>query len=287
MRVSGWLYLLEQTISSACLLMASGLCTGMRLHSPWRLLLLSPILAVVTMAAQPLSLPLRLLVLLPAAALSPMLVWPAAPLRIRLRMALYSPALSLMLSGLLRLLAPLPLPGFLLLLIGCTALSLASLRASGSSPPPRCTAVDLRVGTQRASLSALVDSGNLLRVCVVYRCEYPGNLEFAYGGDGLRSTGLMVNYRGGNLSLNGTVKKVMDSGILTEVVLPEGTYGDYSYGLSSGIKTTRMLPNQGKMVVWNTDKQQMQVISMADVVKGDFIYSWWQTNVQNLFIVYR
>jgi len=131
------------------------------------------------------------------------------------------------------------------------------------------------------------DSGNLLRVCVVYRCEYPGNLEFAYGGDGLRSTGLMVNYRGGNLSLNGTVKKVMDSGILTEVVLPEGTYGDYSYGLSSGIKTTRMLPNQGKMVVWNTDKQQMQVISMADVVKGDFIYSWWQTNVQNLFIVYR
>jgi len=26
---------------------------------------------------------------------------------------------------------------------------------------------------------------------------------------------------------------------------------------------------------------------MADVVKGDFIYSWWQTNVQNLFIVYR
>lgn len=169
MRVSGWLYLLEQTISSACLLMASGLCTGMRLHSPWRLLLLSPMLAVVTMAAQPLSLPLRLLVLLPAAALSPILVWPAAPLRIRLRMALYSPALSLMLSGLLRLLAPLPLPGFLLLLIGCTALSLASLRASGSSPPPRCTAVDLRVGAQRASLSALVDSGNLLRDSVTGR----------------------------------------------------------------------------------------------------------------------
>lgn len=163
MRVSGWLYLLEQTLTSACLLMASGLCAGLRLRSPWRLLFLSPMLAVVTMAAQPLAVPLRLLVLLSAAGLSPLLAWPSAPRRLWLRMAVCSVSLSLTLSGLLRLLAPFPLPNPVLLSIGCAALALASRRAASAAPVPRCTAVDLRIGTRRASLTALVDSGNLLR----------------------------------------------------------------------------------------------------------------------------
>ena len=134
------------------------------------------------------------------------------------------------------------------------------------------------------------DTGKLTCLCIVYRFEYPGDMEFAYGQDSLNSTGLATNYRGGNLSLNGKVKKVLDSGILTEVNLPaEATSNNlsYTFGLPAAAKATRMIPTSGKFVLWDKDKQEMRTITAADVVQGDTIYSWWQTTSQRLVVIYR
>lgn len=132
------------------------------------------------------------------------------------------------------------------------------------------------------------DSACLKRVCVVYRCEYPGDVEFAYSETHMKSTGLAINYLGGNLSLNGTVKKSFDSGILVEINLPEkANTTTYTLGFPSAAKTMRMLPTSGKFVLWDKDRQEMRAITAADVVQGDEIYSWWQTTKQCLVVIYR
>lgn len=162
MQASGWLYLVEQTLTSACLIWSAGRCAGLRSGRIGRTLFLSLLLALVTMAMLSRPLPLRLLTL-PLAALSPIAIWPDAPRRLYLRMAALGALLPLTFSGLMRLLVPLHLPGLVLLAAGCGGMFLASVAASRASPPPQCTTVEVRCGTNRASLTALVDSGNLLR----------------------------------------------------------------------------------------------------------------------------
>lgn len=133
------------------------------------------------------------------------------------------------------------------------------------------------------------DSGKLSRICMVYRHEYPGDLEFSYRETGLLSTGLDLNYLGGNLSLNGKVKKVFDSGILAEVNLPAGVSSDLSttLGLPLPMQATRMLPMSGKFAVWDRDRQEMREITAADVMVADEIYAWWQTSFQRIVVIYR
>lgn len=162
MRVSGWLYLLWQTLCSGCLLTSVGLSAGMKPRL-WRILLLSPMLSAVTLAAQSLPVFGRMLLLLAVAACSPLLALPEAPRRLRLRMACLGAALSLWLTGVMRFLAPLALPGALLLMLGCAALTLPPRLAARVGDAPRCTSVLLRIGQRQTTLTALVDSGNLLR----------------------------------------------------------------------------------------------------------------------------
>lgn len=177
MRVSGWLYLLFQTLCSACLLSSIGYSAGLRCRPVWRTLLLAPMLSAVTLAAQSLPPPGRMLLLLPVAALSPLLAYPEAPRRLQPRMALLGVGLSLWLTGVLRFLAPLALPGAILLMLGCAALALPPGISARTGDAPRCTGVLLRIGARQTTLTALVDSGNLLRdavtglpVIVISRC---------------------------------------------------------------------------------------------------------------------
>lgn len=177
MRVSGWLYLLFQTLCSACLLSSIGYSAGLRSRPTWRTLLLAPMLSAVTLAAQSLPPPGRMLLLLPVAALSPLLAYPEAPRRLQPRMALLGVGLSLWLTGVLRFLAPLALPGAILLMLGCAALALPPGISARTGDAPRCTGVLLRIGSRQTTLTALVDSGNLLRdvvtglpVIVISRC---------------------------------------------------------------------------------------------------------------------
>lgn len=162
MRVSSWLYLIEQTCCGACLLSAIGLSAGLRRSRPWRILFTSSVLALLTMAAVSAPVWLRLL-LLAVTALAPRLVWPDAPRRLQGRMAALSLIASVWLTGLMRLLHPLALPGAALLTLGCTALA-ALPRAVRTAPGvPSVTTVEVRIGPRRMALTALIDSGNLLR----------------------------------------------------------------------------------------------------------------------------
>jgi len=133
------------------------------------------------------------------------------------------------------------------------------------------------------------DSGKVSHMSVIYRCEYPGKIEFAYGTSYLSSTGPNCFYRGGNLSLNGTVSKVMDNSILADVILGQISEQDSSVnlGIPSGAGATRILPASGKYVLWDMERREMREITAAETMEGDTVYSWWQTINQRLVVIYR
>lgn len=162
MRLSAWLYLMQQSGVGTLLLLCIGLSAGMPRRFPWRALALSLPLALMTMAAQTLPALLRLL-MLPAAALTPLAAWPDAPRHLKLRMALLGLLMPLTLTGLLRLFASTRLPGPAVMLLGCGSLLLIARAERRAPPTAQCACIEVSVGLRRATLSALVDSGNLLR----------------------------------------------------------------------------------------------------------------------------
>ncbi len=162
MRISGWLYLTEQSLCSACLLLLTGAAVGLKPRRPLVLTLLSLALGGMTAAAQWLHPLLRLTMLVPAA-VSPAAVWPDAPARTHRRMGFLALLLSLMLSGVMRLLSALNLPGILPVLLGCLGLFVSLRISQNSTGTPACVSVELRLGMRRLPLTALTDTGNLLR----------------------------------------------------------------------------------------------------------------------------
>ena len=162
MRVSAWLYLLQQSGMGTLLLLCIGLSAGMPRRFPWRALLLSLPLALMTMAAQPLP-PLLRLLMLPAAALTPLAAWPDAPRHLERRMILPGLLMPMTLTGLLRLFASTRLPAPAVMLLGCGSLMLIAQSERRSPPTAQCACIEVSVGLRRATLNALVDSGNLLR----------------------------------------------------------------------------------------------------------------------------
>ncbi|MBQ8201889.1 MAG: sigma-E processing peptidase SpoIIGA [Clostridia bacterium] len=164
MRISIWLYLLEQICCSLCLLLALGVSAGLTRRSPFRLFFTALLTSMLSLSAQQFPSPwIRLVLLLPVMLIAPLLAWPGAPRRLRGRMTALSAMLSLWLTGLMRLLSSFTVPGALLLLSGCAALSAAPVAISRTADVPRCATVALRHGNARLTLTALIDSGNLLR----------------------------------------------------------------------------------------------------------------------------
>ncbi|MBQ8556853.1 MAG: sigma-E processing peptidase SpoIIGA [Clostridia bacterium] len=163
MRISSWLYLIEQTCIAACLLLSIGEAAGLTRRSPARLTLTSILLALCCLSAQLLPDWLRPALVLPAAYIAPILAWPGVPRRLRWRMAALGTLLSLLLSGVTRLLAPLIPNGLVLTSLASLVLTAMPhcLRRTGEIP--RCATVDIRLGSSRLTLTALIDSGNLLR----------------------------------------------------------------------------------------------------------------------------
>jgi len=162
MRVSSWLYLLEQTCCSAGLLLSVGLCAGFRRASPFRLLATALLLGMLTLLSAA-AVPWIRTVLFPLSVFAPLMAWPAVPARLRWRMSLMFLALSMWMVGLMRLMQPLALPGMLLVLTGCVLLRLLPLLTRRTPPAPAVTSVELQLGARRTTLTALIDSGNLLR----------------------------------------------------------------------------------------------------------------------------
>lgn len=163
MRVSIWLYILEQTSMTGCLLLAIGLSAGLRRKSP--LCLVATALMVAVLSAVMVRAPdlLRAAVLLSCAIAAPLLAWPGAPKRIRGRMIASGCFLSLGLAGMLRFLQPFGWPASLLVLLGCLLLRSIPILLPKPEESPRLATVDIRHGAHHLTLTALIDSGNLLR----------------------------------------------------------------------------------------------------------------------------
>ncbi len=127
-------------------------------------------------------------------------------------------------------------------------------------------------------------TGALSMISVVHRGNYSGNLEFAYGTSGLTTspTTKDTNYRGGNLSVCGTVKKKLEQGgYLIDVNIGS------RLGEDTGTDARRILSTAGKFVLWNKDKQMATLVTAEDVVQGDYVWSIWRTTSQMMTVIYR
>ena len=163
MRVSLWLYILYQTSLTGCLLIGIGLCAGLRKKSPLRLMLVS--LGTALMCVWMTSAPawLRAVTLMVCAGITPILAWPGAPKRIWLRMIATGCFLSLGLTGVMRFAVPFGLPAILIVTAVCLLLRYAPSVLPKPEEAPALATLDIRHGAHHLTLTALIDSGNLLR----------------------------------------------------------------------------------------------------------------------------
>ena len=162
MRISGCLYALEQFACALSLLTASGLACGLRRVSPGRLAGAAGLSALLTTLAAVLAMTRLRLTLLLLSLLTPLLAWPGVPKALRRRLPAAALLLSMALAGCVRLLHNLSLPYSLALLAACCLMP----ALSGSTPRRAqvcCATVELMHQGHIVTLTALVDTGNLLR----------------------------------------------------------------------------------------------------------------------------
>lgn len=162
MQVSIWLYLLQQTLLIRCLFAALQRAVhlpaapGVRLWGAALLMGTGDLLSVMQQEATLHPFPAIL------SALAPLAVWPGIPQRLRLRVTLVFVSLTLLLSGWARLLASSGLPVPLLTPLCCLLIVLLPSLLQRDAAIT-CAAVQIVCGQGRLRLTALVDSGNLLR----------------------------------------------------------------------------------------------------------------------------
>ena len=163
MRVSIWLYILYQTSLTGCLLLCIGVCAGLKRKSPVRLTLAS--LGTALLCAWMTSAPpwLRAVSLLLCAGMAPVLAWPGVPKRIWTRLIATGCFLSLGMAGVMRFAAPFGLPAAVLVLTVCLLLRAVPIVLPKPEETPSLATVDVRHGAHHLTLTALIDSGNLLR----------------------------------------------------------------------------------------------------------------------------
>lgn len=158
--MSGWLFLVQQTAASWSLLLGVGLCMGLRrtklrrisltalccggaalccTHGLWRMLAL----ALITL-------------------LAPFAAWSGVPRSRRPGMALCSLTLTILMAGCGRLLKSLGLSRTPLILAQCVLLPVL-VRITPPASRAACILLEITHGARRLELTALVDSGNLLR----------------------------------------------------------------------------------------------------------------------------
>lgn len=161
--MSIWLFFLEQAGLTGCLLLSIGLSVGLTRPSPLRLMLLSWLTAGLSAWMMTAPTLLRVSALLSCAVLAPLLSWPDSPRRLHMRMIATGCFLSLCVTGVMRFAQPLGIPAGLLVLGSCLLLRAVPMVRPHLGELPRLATVDIRHGAHHLTLTALIDSGNLLR----------------------------------------------------------------------------------------------------------------------------
>lgn len=161
MRISALLYMLEQFSCGVSILLTLYRLAHLPRPSPLRLVLAALLGALATLlSAMHPSPPLRL-GMLALLMLSPRAVWHGLPRRMHRRLPLALLALLMLFSGCMRFARSLSLPYLPALLPLC--LLLPVFARAPRTPSPTCATLEIRHGASRVMLTALVDSGNLLR----------------------------------------------------------------------------------------------------------------------------
>ena len=157
MRVSGILFLLEQLLCGACLLSALSAALGLPRVRAGRRLLFAALYSLFSLLALSLPPALQVLLALPVALLLRLVA--GFPARKTLPFCL---TLLLLQGGCAGLAALLPLPGPLQTALSCALLLLLRRLTRLEGIAHHFVRIRIRCGDRSASLTALVDSGNLL-----------------------------------------------------------------------------------------------------------------------------
>lgn len=148
---------------NGCLLLAIGLSAGLKQRSVLRLTGVSLGVAVISAGMTNAPDLLRAAGLLMCAVAAPILSWPRTPQRLYARMIASGSFLALGMTGMMRFLQPFPLPPPVLVLLGCLLLRAVPLLLPKPEEIPQLATIDIRHGPHHLTLTALIDSGNLLR----------------------------------------------------------------------------------------------------------------------------
>ncbi len=160
MVVSAWAYLVHQSSVGCALLMAIAAPTGVHIV-PRRVVGTAMVGALLALAAAGWLQPLRLAAGIGFAALAPLLALPGLPKRMRIRAMAGCAALTVSAVGLLR--GVMALPPLLAVTLACLFIRALPLAGPKGTSLPPLSAVQIRQGAHRITLTALMDSGNLLR----------------------------------------------------------------------------------------------------------------------------
>lgn len=159
--MSGWLFLLQQTAASWSLLVSLGVCAGLRKPRMGRVSLTALGCGAASLLACA-GVPLRLAALVLITILAPLAAWPHVPRCRRVSMGLCCLTLTLLMAGCARLLYAFGVARTPLVLAQCLMLPLL-VRFLPSSSQAACILLEITHRAKRLELTALVDSGNLLR----------------------------------------------------------------------------------------------------------------------------
>lgn len=158
--MNGWLFLMQQGLSSWSLLLALGLCMGLRRPHLLRLGLTAAGCSGITLCSA--GSPWGMGALAVITLLAPVTAWPGVPRNRRPGMSLACLSLSLIMTGCGRLLVHLGL-GRTPLVLAQSLLVPLLVRLTPSPGQAACILLEITHQACRLELTALVDSGNLLR----------------------------------------------------------------------------------------------------------------------------
>lgn len=160
--MSPWLYLLQQSFSAASLLFTLGLCLGLRRLHPLRLAATSLLCGLASLLGAAGAGLMRITALALVTLLAPVAALHGLPRARRISAALCSLGLTLVMAGCGRLMHSFGLARTPLILGQAAALP-AVVRLMPSTAGGSCITLEITHGRRRIALTALVDSGNLLR----------------------------------------------------------------------------------------------------------------------------
>lgn len=163
LRASIWLYLMQQTGLNGCLLLTIGLCAGLKHHSALRLTGVALGVAVISAGMTNAPDILRAAGLMMCAVCAPILAWPRVPQRLYARMIASGSFLALGVTGIMRFMQAFPLLPEVMVLLCCLLLRAVPLLLPKPEDIPQLATIDIRHGSHHLTLTALIDSGNLLR----------------------------------------------------------------------------------------------------------------------------